>query len=283
MSNFQIVNSVRAVAFLNEMMGNKFPEGDTDAVISGIDLQISLIEEEFTNELGDISNQIADAVESGIVPTDDQFAEFLDAIGDSITVLDGLAWRINAHETEIVQETMKLVSLGGFTVRPYDPYHSLDTIEVIKLLRNSAVEVVTSTTDILRAEALRKFCYFWAFLRHDVFVKAAALGYDAEEAFVEVQESNMTKGCTAETVRDTLERYWQKYRASSPEFCIEMPGINEHDLEVVETIGGVFVVRAARNFELEPGKPVKKGKFFKSIEFSEPDFSDLDRFKLKNS
>lgn len=259
MQNNSIMTTLGMVAELNRCFGNE-PwydiRGDKNTYHAYLSGQVSLIIEEMYDELGV-------AVDTHDIPS------MLDAIGDAITVIDGVVHK--AGFDPALAEHCDVVSfLQGCPPVPFN----------IKEFQNIPSYVHDQEVGRLAFELWR-----W----HRTFIEAFSIawGFDPLKVYKEVHQSNMSKFCVNLTeVAATLEKYSEQYGLSSILFTEEYADLKATLLDVnpaldlrVEDVNGVYVIKTNREVTMG-GKVVKAGKFLKGINFKEPDFSQPERFKL---
>ena len=257
-----IEHTLKSVAKINEIFGNKFGtayHGDPAKLHDYVSGQMSLVIEE-TDELG-------------AAMAEGNTTETLDAIGDIITVVDGIPFKAgfevtDEHYAELAAELDKDVSEQILTFTP---------------------EYFNEHADMHRGEyglntTMTHAFVVWKFQRILVEGFCLSEGFDPVKVYDEVHASNMSKTCAnlgevLETLRKYEENYSLKYVGGDDgltgRFLEAQP---ESDL-MVQQVAGVYVVKANRDIVMN-GKPVKAGKFLKGIKFKEPDFSDPSKFKL---
>lgn len=257
------VHTLNQVSTLNMLFGN--PRG-TDMefgpeYIKYVMGQVSLVKEELNDEL----------------LTAETTADFLDAIGDTITVADGIIHKamLDSHllrlESILIQRTMNGLTTGLEVPVPLDE------------------EVLSSfSPDGTEFDFHELVFDYW--IRTRVFAEVACIraGYDSKKVYDEVHASNMSKFCKdLAEVQLTLDKYRAEYglifqpvNDSDDTMSISerLKVTPESDLRV-EQVEGVFVIKVNRDLKMGD-KAVKAGKFLKGINFKEPDFSDLTRFVL---
>lgn len=251
------VHTLNQVSTLNTLFGN--PRG-TDMefgpeYIKYVMGQVSLVKEELNDEL----------------VTAKTTADFLDAVGDTITVADGIA-----HKAKIDTAS------GGIMGRVFN-----------RLVLNGLItglEVPPPLELGVVSESQFHLFVFDYWIRTRVFAEVACIraGYDSKKVYDEVHASNMSKFCKdLAEVRLTLDKYQAEYglifqpvNDSDDTMSISerLKVTPESDLRV-EQVEGVFVIKVNRDLKMGD-KAVKAGKFLKGINFKEPDFSDLTRFVL---
>jgi len=240
----QFVNTNAAVCHINRVFGNVTGEeflaaGHTEAEhIKYISGQLSLIAEE-RKELFDAKN--------------DQ--EKLDAIGDIITVVEGLTFKIGFDVHPMLHKSIYLMTEGVYG-EGCNPYH--DQWE----------QLIESGEDLGTHYSYRELALaIWANELGAILSESYIDGFDPEKVYWEVHTSNMTKLCkTNEEAAESIRVYNEKFNLA------------EGDLRIDE-VEGLFVVKVNRDIMMGE-KPVKAGKFLKSYLFKEPDFSDVSRFYL---
>lgn len=261
MQNNSITTTLKMVADLNRCFGN-LPwneiEGDKPSLHAYLRGQASLIEEEMYQELkeaeikGDVS-------------------ALLDAIGDSITVIDGLAHKCGLDDYSSHCDVL------GLMAHP-QPYAQ----QVIGL-----EEFYEIPHYVCENEVARLTFELWRW--HRSFIEAYSIrkGFDPLKVYEEVHNSNMSKFCkTPQEVGATLDKYSIQYGLSSVVFTEDYKSGKVGLLDVnpsldlrVEKVGDVYVIKTNREVIMN-GKSVKGGKFLKGINFKEPDFSNLEHFYL---
>jgi hypothetical protein len=257
-------HTLKSVAQINEIFGNKFGtvyHEDPTKLHDYVSGQMSLVVEE--------SAELSTAMD------ENDLAETLDAIGDIITVVDGIPFKAGfevtaEHFAELSSELGKGVTeqIRTFTPEYFDSFsreHSQESVGGQNLTLTQAFLV-------------------WKFQRVQVEGVCLNMGFDPRKVYDEVHASNMSKTCAnlgevLETLRKYEENYSLKYVGGDDDltgrFLEAQP---ESDL-MVQQVAGVYVVKANRDIVMN-GKPVKAGKFLKGIKFKEPDFSDPSKFKL---
>lgn len=260
MQNSSIATTLKMVADLNRCFGNK-PfyeiEGDKPSFHAYLNGQVSLIIEEMYDELH-------------LAESQEDIAGMLDAIGDSITVIDGLAHKAGFIKSDlgrhdIATHCMVLGALNG-SVSLYD----------IKNFGRIPHFVSANEVSAIAFE-------LWA--SHRAFIEAYSIqkGFDPLKVYKEVHESNMSKFCnTVEEAHESLMKYFNQYglvSAATDSFARAVTSFNEDDDLRVEEVNGVYVIKTNREVKMGE-KVVKAGKFLKGINFKEPDFSNPGRFEL---
>ncbi|MGL4353063.1 MAG: hypothetical protein ACRCTP_03900 [Aeromonas popoffii] len=255
-------HTLKSVAQINEIFGNQFGtvyHDDPTKLHDYVSGQMSLVVEE--------SEELAQAMAA------DRHGEILDAIGDIITVVDGIPFKAGfevtaEHYAELSAELGKGVTEQILTFTP---------------------EYFDKNADIHRGEdglnpTVTQAFLVWKFQRVQVEGVCLNMGFDPKKVYDEVHASNMSKTCAnlgevLETLRKYEENYSLKYVGGDDDmtgrFLEAQP---ESDL-MVQQVAGVYVVKANRAITMS-GKLVKSGKFLKGIKFKEPDFSDPSKFKL---
>lgn len=264
MQNSSIATTLKMVAELNRCFGNK-PfyeiEGDKPSFHTYLNGQVSLIIEEMYDELH-------------LAESHEDVAGMLDAIGDSITVIDGLAHKAGFIKSDlgrhdIATHCMVLGALNG-SVNLYD-------------IKNFSLIPHFVSTNEVSAIAFE----LWA--SHRAFIEAYSIqkGFDPLKVYKEVHESNMSKFCTyTSEVEESLHKYTSLYSMTSVIFTqdyqdgvVDITHVDpKFDLRV-EEVNGVYVIKTNREVKMGE-KAVKAGKFLKGINFKEPDFSNPGRFEL---
>ena len=255
-------HTLKSVAVINEIFGNKFGtvyHEDPAKLHDYVSGQMSLVVEE--------SAELSTAMD------ENDLVETLDAIGDIITVVDGIPFKAGFEVTE--KDYAELSSELGKGV----------TEQILTF----TPEYFDKNADKHRGEdglniALTQAFLVWKFQRVQVEGVCLNMDFDPRKVYDEVHASNMSKTCAnlgevLETLRKYEENYSLKYVGGDDgltgRFLEAQP---ESDL-MVQQVAGVYVVKANRDIVMN-GKPVKAGKFLKGIKFKEPDFSDPSKFKL---
>lgn len=255
-------HTLKSVAVINEIFGNKFGtayHGEPTKLHDYVSGQMSLVVEE--------SAELSTAMDE----TD--LVETLDAIGDIITVVDGIPFKAGfevtaEHFAELSSELGKGVSEQIHTFTPEYFDKNVD--------RHRGEDGLNST--------LTHAFLVWKFQRIQVEGICLNMGFDPRKVYDEVHASNMSKTCAnlgevLETLRKYEENYSLKYVGGDDDMTGRfLEARPESDL-MVQQVAGVYVVKANRDIVMN-GKPVKVGKFLKGIKFKEPDFSDPSKFKL---
>lgn len=263
MQNNSISTTLKMVADLNRCFGN-LPwheiQGDKPSLHKYLCGQASLIEEEMYQEL-------KGAEFEGNVPA------MLDAIGDSITVIDGLAHKCGLDDYSSHCDVLGLMAHA----MPYA--HQVITLEefyeIPRYVCDNENEVGRLTYELWR----------W----HRSFIEAYSIrkGFDPLKVYEEVHNSNMSKFCdTPEEAAKTLEKYLHDYGLTAitqtPAYKDGFVNILDVDPLVdlkVELVNGKYVIKTNREVNMGD-KRVPPGKFLKGINFKEPDFSNPERFYL---
>lgn len=261
MQNNSISTTLNMVADLNRCSGN-LPwheiQGDKPTLHAYLQGQVRLIEEEMYQEL------------KGAEFEGDVYA-MLDAIGDSITVIDGLAHKcgLNGYSSHC--------DVLGLMAQP-QPYAQ----QVIGLEEFYEIPRYVSENEV----GLLTF-ELWRW--HRSFIEAYSIrkGFDPLKVYEEVHNSNMSKFCeTPEEVVKSLEKYLHDYGLTAitqtlayKEGVVNILGVNPNVDLKVEFVNGKYVIKTNREVYMGD-KRVPPGKFLKGINFKEPDFSDLERFYL---
>lgn len=265
MQNNSVATTLQMVADLNRCFGNK-PHHEIQAEVkpsflSYLGGQVDLIIEEMYDELH-------------LAESQGDITGMLDAIGDSITVIDGLV-----HKAGFIKSVSGLLSvtarcdvLGALsgTVRLYD---IKDFGRIPNFVSDNEVGSIVFE--------------LWA--THRAFIEAYSIqkGFDPLKVYKEVHESNMSKFCTCVTeVEESLHKYTSLYSMTSVIFTqdyqdgvVDITHVDpKFDLRV-EEVNGVYVIKTNREVKMGE-KVVKAGKFLKGINFKEPDFSNPGRFEL---
>lgn len=267
-----MINSVTRVSELNTIMGNKMGnELAKDEYLAGIQCQVQLVREEFLEELFEAKCD----------------RDVFDAIGDSITVIDGLPFRFGFN---IFDETFSSVveSIPAFNPNGSHYVRSEEEINTLKE-RVESILVSLETLATLRGEKEtrlhERFMELWKELR--TIVEQEAVWWrntNPMRAFLEVHNSNLSKACDSlEELDATFKKYQKEYGFSYMAPVIENAGLMPRtagiDLMFTEPVVGKFVVKTATSLMMGD-KRVKAGKFLKSVSFKEPNFSNEDHFKL---
>lgn len=265
MQNSSVTTTLKMVSDLNRCFGNK-PwheiEGDKPSFHSYLNGQVSLIIEEMYDELS-----------AAEVANDN--AGMLDAIGDSITVIDGLAHKAGFIKSErgfsdLATHCNVLGALVGEGTTLFPPL---------------AFQTIPSF--ISEAETARIAFGLWS--SHRAFIEAYAIqkGFDPLKVYKEVHDSNMSKFCAyTSEVEASLHKYTSLHSLSSVIFAqdyqdgtVDITHVEpQFDLRV-EEVNGIYVIKTNREIKMGE-KVVKAGKFLKGINFKEPDFSNPGRFEL---
>lgn len=259
------VHTLNQVSTLNTLFGN--PRG-TDMefgpeYIKYVMGQVSLVKEELNDEL----------------LTAETTADFLDAIGDTITVADGIIHKAMLDlDLKFAVDTLSKGVVKGLVAGLEVP-QPLEDISLSSFILD-AYEYEGAVHDLIFE--------YWAKTR--VFAEVACIraGYDSKKVYDEVHASNMSKFCKdLAEVQLTLDKYQAEYglifqpvNDSDDTMSISerLKVTPESDLRV-EQVEEVFVIKVNRDLKMDD-KAVKAGKFLKGINFKEPDFSDLTRFVL---
>lgn len=255
------VNTVACVAALNEMLGNPNGNvyfGDPKAWLGYVTTQLTFVTSE--------NNELLKALE------EDDRPQVLDGIGDVITVLDGLPFK------------------GGF----YVPEEVLDDLyenplKFVNPILKTVNEFLFHPT-IVKCEDVEAMISvlskYWASARATVIINADLVDYDADKAFKEVHSSNMTKGCKdLEVLARTLEKYEKlgyTCLMANPDETTVFTNVKfkpESDL-MFQQVGDLFVVKTHRDVKFGD-EIVPPGKFLKSADYREADFTDHESFKIK--
>lgn len=266
-------HTLKSVGLINQVFGNQFGtvyHDDIPALAKYIAGQLSLVEEE-SKELIDATNE----------------AEWLDAIGDIITVVDGIPFKAGLRvDADVFNSLLH-----------FDEHIFVDMEKLIELFMKEKITVLEDvicpindfdeTGKCYESNIGRLFYEVWSYWRGQrlqVELTCLNMGFDPRKVYDEVHASNMSKTCSnlgevLETIRKYEEKHSLKYVGGDDDmtgrFLEAQP---ESDL-MVQQVAGVYVVKANRDIVMN-GKPVKAGKFLKGIKFKEPDFSDPSKFKL---
>lgn len=259
MQNSSTEITLKMVSDLNRCFGNKpwyEMDGAAPTLYDYLNGQVSLIIEEMYDELG--------AAEAA-----GDTAGMLDAIGDSITVIDGLAHK------------------AGFNVDRFIPGLVLDIISGVGAPLTD-IKIFDQIPSFIHSDEVLRIAHeLWR--SHRGFIEAYAIqkGFDPLKVYKEVHESNMSKFCTTvREVYDSLDKYASLYGLSAVIFggayqsgSVGITHVEpQFDLRV-EGGNGVYVIKTNREIKMGE-KVVKAGKFLKGINFKEPDFSNPGRFQL---
>lgn len=251
-------NTVTAVSELNTLMGNVYgAKLQRKEFLEGVRCQTQLVREEFLEEL------FMEA-ESDI--------EVIDAIGDSITVVDGLPFRFGVKITDAVfQEVVSVSAInphGDVENRAYDM--ALHTINTVSELLTSLETLATIRSTLSHKTFERAFITRWSQLRKIVEMEAVWWRkVHPLRAFLEVHRSNMSKLCNGEKeVQETMNHYRIKY-------CF----FKDEELVVKEVAKDKFAIVAAIDLQMGD-KLVKAGKFLKNVHYSPADFSNVEHYKF---
>lgn len=259
MRNSSIETTLKMVSELNLCFGNESwhaIHGDKNTYHAYLSGQVSLIIEEMYDELG-------------VAVTANDIPSMLDAIGDAITVIDGVVHKAGMDPS--VAEYCDVISfMQGCPPAPFN----------IKEFQNIPHFVSEQEVGRLAFE-------LWRWHRSFIEAFSIAWGFDPLKVYKEVHESNMSKFCnTVDEVCESLNKYTSLYSLSSVIFTGKYQsgavGIThvEPDFDLrVEEVNGVYVIKTNREIKMGE-KVVKAGKFLKGINFKEPDFSQPERFKL---
>ena len=251
------------VSTLNTLFGN--PRGSDmefgPEYIKYVMGQVDLVKEELNDEL----------------VTAKTTADFLDAIGDTITVADGIIHKLNFDSGLLILESILTHrTMEGLTSDLEVPVPLDERVSPTASLDGGVFDFHELVFD------------YW--IRTRVFAEVACIraGYDSKKVYDEVHASNMSKFCKdLAEVQLTLDKYQAEYglifqpvNDSDDTMSISerLKVTPESDLRV-EQVEGVFVIKVNRDLKMGD-KAVKAGKFLKGINFKEPDFSDLTRFVL---
>lgn len=253
-------HTLKSVAVINQIFGNQFGtvyHEDPTKLHDYISGQMSLVTEE--------SDELTQAL------SDNDQVQILDAIGDIITVVDGIPFKAGfevtpEHFSDLINELGDGVTeqMHTFTPGYFD--------EKAEFHRGGINRAITSAFLV------------WKFQRIQVEGVCLNLGYDPRKVYDEVHASNMSKTCAnVGEVLLTLKKYEDQYSLKYVGGDDELTGRfleaqPDSDL-MVQQVAGVYVIKANRLITMS-GKLVKSGKFLKGINFKEPDFSDLEKFKL---
>lgn len=261
MQDSSIATTLKMVADLNRCFGNKpYPEirgEELPCFHTYLNGQVSLIIEEMYDELH-------------LAESQGDIAGILDAIGDSITVIDGLAHKAGFIKSDlgrydIATHCMVLGALNG-------------SVSLYNIKNFGRIPHFVSTNEV-SAIAFE----LWA--SHRAFIEAYSIqkGFDPLKVYKEVHESNMSKFCnTVEEAHESLMKYFNQYglvSTATDSFARGVTSFTEDDDLRVEEVNGVYVIKTNREIKMGE-KVVKAGKFLKGINFKEPDFSNPGRFEL---
>lgn len=269
-----VEHTVSSVEQINEIFGNRFGTAyreDPEAFHKYVAGQMSLVVEEKEELLAALN-------ENDVV-------ECLDAIGDIITVVDGIPFKagiaIRKGDIEGVEYEIGLFLKMGETeqVLTFTPeyfcWQKLAHLDQSVMFQPSGLSGVNV--------AMCHAYLVWKYQRAWVEGVCIDMGFDPRKVYDEVHASNMSKTCAnLGEVLETLSKYEENYSLKyvggdddlTGRFLEAQP---ESDL-MIQQVAGVYVVKANRDIVMN-GKPVKAGKFLKGIKFKEPDFSDPSKFK----
>ena len=267
-----MINTVAKVSELNAIMGNKMGSQLTkDEYLAGIQCQVQLVREEFLEELFEAECD----------------RDVFDAIGDSITVIDGLPFRFgfvvfDATFSSVVDNIPAVNPHGSKYIRSEEEINTLKgRVESILI----SLETLATLRGEKESRLHERFMELWKELR--TIVEQEAVWWrntNPMRAFLEVHNSNLSKACDSlEELEATFKKYQKEYGFSYMAPVIENAGLQPRtvgiDLMFEEPFVGTFVVKTATSLMMGD-KRVKAGKFLKSVSFKEPDFSNVDHFRL---
>lgn len=262
MQNNSIATTLKMVGDLNRCFGNKpyfeiDGKGEKPSFHSYLNGQVSLIIEEMYDEL-----HLAESQEDVV--------GMLDAIGDSITVIDGLAHKAGFIKSDLGRyDTATHCMILGALNGSVDLYNIKNFARIPHFVSDNEVGKIAFE--------------LWA--THRAFIEAYSIqkGFDPLKVYKEVHESNMSKFCnTVEEAHESLMKYFNQYglvSSATDSFARDVTSYTEDDDLRVEEVNGVFVIKTNREVKMGE-KVVKTGKFLKGINFKEPDFSNPGRFEL---
>jgi hypothetical protein len=258
--------SVEKVYELNKRMGNVFgcaPEN----IVQKVDTQCSLVEEEFLDEFFD-AHMLHNTT------------EVLDAIGDSITVIDGILFDFG-----IQLSPKEIEHLNTMWTTPDSPMraNNLHIPQTDKVEQNladirelSKVVAESGYSDVVRNLAIS----LWLRLHVQIVGVSEFLGIDPYKCYDEVHRSNMSKICVGvEALNETMDKYYEEHGLTGTKFGEEYDPATT-DLKYDHVGDDMYVVRVGRECVMMGNKTVKPGKFLKSVDFEQPDFSDYSKFDL---
>ncbi|ARK07995.1 putative nucleoside triphosphate pyrophosphohydrolase [Aeromonas phage phiA8-29] len=261
MQNSSIATTLKMVADLNRCFGNEpwyeIRGEEPPRFHTYLNGQVSLIIEEMYEELH-------------LAESQEDIAGMLDAIGDSITVIDGLAHKAGFFKHDLGRFDIATDCLAFGALR--------DSVQLYNIKNFGKIPHFISDNEVSQIA-------FELWASHRAFIEAYSIqkGFDPLKVYEEVHESNMSKFCnTVEEAHQSLMKYFNQYglvSAATDSFARDVTSFTEDDDLRVEEVNGVYVIKTNREVKMGE-KVVKAGKFLKGINFKEPDFSNPGRFEL---
>jgi len=248
----QYPNTLAAVHELNRLFGSKNGASIIDEMelASNVEDQMKLIVSE-RKELKDAKTE----------------AKILDAIGDIITVVDGIPFKAGlAISDDVFNAVIRC------HVPTHDVYGHTEFSRLINVVMKNNVDsgLVPGET----CAGVKDYAFsIWQSERFKIERECIIRGYNPLKVFWEVHRSNLSKFCDTELeASDTCQFYADKhglrYSADS---------LADSDFKVVEVFGR-YVVKTAREV-MFGDEVVPTDKFLKGPNFFEPDFSDPSLFR----
>lgn len=254
-------NTVSAVSYINEIFGNQFGGNNMsvpeyDAYVGG---QLSLCAEELKEYFD------ADELEDH----DQALRMKLDAIGDFITVVDGIPHKAGIempadfiHSILNSEDGNDTFGIEYEEIKDYISGYSDNPI----FQRSKK----TFGKDYIKFTALE----MWQSLRIMAAQMAYECGVDAEKVYYEVHHSNLSKTCADLTeMAATLKKYYNDFGLKYSGEIVENGHNSDSDLRI-QKVNGLYILKTNRDVMMGQ-KAVKAGKFLKGVSFVEPDFSDV--------
>lgn len=247
----QFPNTLAAVAQLNKLFGSKhgLTIKDDIELAQNIDDQMKLIKSE-RDELRDARLE----------------SDVLDAIGDIITVVDGIPFKSGLTISDDVFNAVIRCGEYGPDAYTHKDFNKLANV----LIPNNILLGLVPGKD---CPGIKDYAYaIWQSERAQIEHACLMRGYDPLKVYWEVHRSNMSKFCDSwEEASTTCAFYANKhglfYSPNNP---------TDSDFKVVEVYGR-YVVKTAREV-MFGSEVVPVEKFLKGPKFFEPDFSKPELF-----
>jgi len=248
----QYPNTLAAVHELNRLFGSKNGMGIDD------DMELACNVEDQMKLIVSERKELKDAL------TEDKV---LDAIGDIITVVDGIPFKAGLDISDDVFNAVVRCHVPSPDVYTHTEFSQL--VNVV-MQNNIASGFVPGET----CAGVKDYAFsIWQAERFKIERECIVRGYNPLKVFWEVHRSNLSKFCdTWEEANTTCQFYANKhglkYSANHP---------TESDFKVVEVFGR-YVVKTSREV-MFGDEVVPTDKFLKGPNFFEPDFSDPSLFR----
>lgn len=248
----QYPNTLAAVHELNRLFGSKsgLTIADDMELASNVEDQMKLIVSE-RKELKDAKT----------------LDKVLDAIGDIITVVDGIPFKAGLEISDDVFN-----AIIRCHVPTHDVYGHTEFSRLINVVMKNNIDsgLVPGET----CAGVKDYAFsIWQSERFKIERECIIRGYNPLKVFWEVHRSNLSKFCdTWEEANATCKFYADKhglmYSANHP---------SDSDFKIVEVFGR-YVVKTSREV-MFGDEVVPTDKFLKGPNFFEPDFSDPSQFQ----